>query len=152
MLKQKEPQFKDFDIMARGTGDSGQLSTITASGEIFNGVTLDDYPDGQNVLATEWRTTPEMLPKLFADYTEQIAGINKQQREGYLVATLEIMDEYTQQGITFPKTSLGVAGMNQDAAKNLLDSITIKIGKNDPVGMAYVLGAFQTLDELETYN
>ena len=144
--KTGESQFEDFDVMAQGTGDSGPLSTITASGEIFNGVTLDDYPDGQRVLATEWRTTPEMLPKLFADYTEQIAGINKRQREGYLVATLEIMDEYAQQGITFPKTSLGVTNMSQDAARNLLDSITAKIGKNDPVGMAYVLGAFQTLD------
>ena len=144
--KTGEDDFKNFDVMARGTGDSGPLSTITASGEIFSGVTLDDYPEGQSVLATEWRTTPEMLPKLFADYTEQIAGINKQQREGYLVATLEIMDEYAQQGITFPKTSLGVTNMSQDAARNLLDSITAKIGKNDPVGMAYVLGAFQTLD------
>ena len=136
--KTGEDDFKNFDVMARGTGDSGPLSTITASGEIFSGVTLDDYPEGQSVLATEWRTTPEMLPKLFADYTEQIAGINKQQREGYLVATLEIMDEYAQQGITFPKTSLGVTNMSQDAARNLLDSITAKVGKHDPVGMAYV--------------
>lgn len=144
--KTKEPQFKDFDIMARGTGDSGDYSTITETGEIFNGFNSADYPDGQRVLATEWRTTPEMLTKLFENYTAQIGGITKQQRTSYLNATLEVMQEYAESNMTFPKNSLGIAGMNQDAAKNLLDSITAKIGSNDPVGMAYVLGAFQTLD------
>ena len=144
--KTKEPQFKNFDIMARGTGDSGDYSTITETGEIFSGHNPADYPDGQRVLATEWRTTPEMLTKLFENYTAQIGGITKQQRTNYLNATLEVMQEYAESGMTFPKNSLGVAGMNQDAAKNILDSITAKIGNNDPVGMAYVLGAFQTLD------
>lgn len=141
-----ESQFKDFDVMAQGTGDSGNYSTITETGIIFDGFNPADYPEGQDALAVAWRTKPENLTKLFENYTAQIAGIDKEQRTGYLNATLEIMQEYTEQGITFPKTSLGVAGMTQDAARNFLDSITAKIGKNDPVGMAYVLGAFQTLD------
>jgi len=144
--KTKEPQFKDFDIMAQGTGDVGNYLTITETGQMFEGTNPEDYPEGQNALAVAWRTKTENLTKLFENYTAQIAGISKEQRTGYLNATLEIMQEYAENGITFPKNSLGVAGMTQDAAKNLLDSIAAKIGKNDPVGMAYVLGAFQTLD------
>jgi len=144
-LRNKDP---NYSILSRAYAQSTGKPAAVDPGNFGNVITMSGMGDNQfgyASLGMSLRTDINALPNVWAQYTSQAGGRSKDERQMYFDAARDIAQDYGKRGLVFPTKNVAINTMRPQDAKELLQAVSNKVN-NDPIGMAYVFGAFQHLD------
>lgn len=143
---------KDYSILNMAANENGSSIAFdeTDSSQFIDVNNADKYEIGYNIIGSSLGTEFDNLAPTWAAYTNLTGLVPMRNRQTWFNAARDIAQKYGELGMKIPSKPLAFSTMTPEAANELLGDIVDKISgpdeKASAVGVAYVLGVFQELD------